>query len=241
MTASARGLFRATGKKPKPVAVRDLMGKIVKADALEREKDEFYPTPPEPTRALLAAELNRLRDFDVIWEPSCGDGAMLREMRTLGLITFGSDLVNRGCHATIKSFYDFTPECVPPGVAIVTNPPFDQCGWGNGKARWLYHALDTLDVEYMALLLNWSWPGAGGLGPFWHKHPPARVYLMRWKIDFTGQGAPPMLNAWFVWDKKRVGETALRMLDRVDARQGHLFAAGEAPQMVATPDRADTI
>jgi hypothetical protein len=28
---------------------------------------------------------------------------------------------------------------------------------------------------------------------------------MRWKIDFTGQGAPPMLNGWFVWDKATPG------------------------------------
>ncbi len=52
----------------------------------------------------------------------------------------------------------------------------------------------------------------------------ARTYLMRWKIDFTGQGAPPMLNGWFVWDKKHKGETVLRMLDRKDARQAELFA-----------------
>jgi len=221
MTASARGLFRATGKTPKPVAVRNLLGDIVKADALEREPDEFYPTPPEPTRAFLAAEIGRLREFDGIWEPACGDGAMIREMHAVGLTTFASDLIQRGGAAeTVKSFYDFK---IPVFSAIVTNPPFDQCGWGNGKARWLYHALDTLDVEYMALLLNWNWPGAGGLGPFWAKHTPARVYLMRWKIDFTRQGAPPIQNGWFVWDRRHVGETVLRMLDRVDLRQGALF------------------
>ncbi|MCB1470477.1 MAG: hypothetical protein KDK08_25750, partial [Rhizobiaceae bacterium] len=72
--------------------------------------------------------------------------------------------------------------------------------------------------------LNWSWPGAGGLGPFWSKYPPARVYLMRWKIDFTGQGAPPMLNAWFVWDGSSAEKgTRLLMLDRKDARQGELL------------------
>jgi hypothetical protein len=70
--------------------------------------------------------------------------------------------------------------------------------------------------------MNWGFPGAGGLAPFWAKYPPARVYLMRWKIDFTGQGAPPMLNGWFIWDKKHEGETVLRMLDRKDARQGEL-------------------
>lgn len=216
---SARGLFRATGKKSKPVAIRDLEGNIVKADVLEREKDDFYPTPPEPTRAFLHAEIDRLRDFGTIWEPAAGDGAMVREMETLGLTVRASDLVDRGCDADIRSFYDFP---VAPSAAIVTNPPFAECGWGNGKARWLKHALGTLDIEYMALLMNWSWPGAGGLAPFYAAHPPARVYLMRWKIDFTGQGAPPMLNGWFVWDREWKGETVLRMLDRRDARQGEL-------------------
>lgn len=222
-TPSARGLFRATGHKSKPVAVRNLMGEIVKADALEREPADFYPTPPEPTRALLSAEIGRLNDFATIWEPACGDGAMIREMQAVGLDVFGSDLVDRGCGAVIQSFYQFK-HYSRPSRAIVTNPPFGECGWGNGKARWLYHALDELQIEYMALLLNWSWPGAGGLGPFWAEHQPSRVYLMRWKIDFTGQGAPPMLNAWFVWDAEYRGETVLRMLDRSDARQSEMFA-----------------
>lgn len=219
---SARGLFRATGKKSKPVAVRLLDGSYSKSDALEREEDDFYPTPPEPTRALLHAEIGRLREFGHIWEPAAGDGAMVREMETLGLTVGASDLVDRGCGAFICDFYHFR-EAQAISKAIVTNPPFSECGWGNGKARWLKHALDVLKVEYMALLMNWGWPGAGGLGPFYAAHPPARVYLMRWKIDFTGQGAPPMLNAWFVWDRQHVGETVLRMLDRKDARQGDMF------------------
>lgn len=219
---SARGLFRATGKKSKPVAVRNLLGEYEKIDALEREAQDFYPTQPEPTRALLAAEMGRINEFGLIWEPACGDGAMIREMKAVGLDVIGSDLVDRGCGAIIQDFYGFAR---PAARAIVTNPPFAECGWGNGRARWLYHALDTLGVEYMALLMNWSFPGAGGLAPFWAKHPPARVYLMRWKIDFTGQGAPPMLNGWFIWDRQHHGETVLRMLDRADARQSEMFEA----------------
>lgn len=218
MTASARGLFRATGKASKPVLTL-LDGEIVKVDALEREKDDFYPTPPEPTRAFLHAEIDQLRSYGTIWEPAAGDGAMVREMQSVGLTVVASDMVDRGCGADIQSFYDYD---TAPATAIVTNPPFQECGWGNGKARWLYHALDALDVDYMALLMNWSFPGAGGLAPFWAKYPPARVYLMRWKIDFTGQGAPPMLNGWFVWERRWKGETVLRMLDRKDARQGEL-------------------
>lgn len=225
MTASARGLFRATGKKSKPIPAVMLDGTYAIVDQLEREKDEFYPTPAEPIRALLHAEIERLRDFETVWDGSAGDGALVREMESVGLKVIGSDLVDRGAGFEIKSFYDFKSA---PSKCSVQNPPFDQCGWGNGRARWLYHALETLELDYMALLMNWGWPGAGGLASFWAKYPPARVYLMRWKIDFTGQGAPPMLNGWFVWDSEHQGETVLRMLDRKDARQGELFGGKEA-------------
>lgn len=217
---SARGLFRATGKKSKPVPVKLLDGTYSKIDALEREENEFYPTPIEPIRAVIHAELDRLKEFPVIWGPACGTGVIGNELRAHGIGTYDSDLIDRGCGAEIKDFYDFKEA---PAPAILENPPFAECGWGNGKARWLYHALDTLGVEYMGLLMNWGFPGAGGLAPFWAKYPPARVYLMRWKIDFTGQGAPPMLNGWFIWDNKHEGETVLRMLDRKDARQGEMF------------------
>lgn len=216
---SARGLFRATGKKSKPVSVKMLDGTYTKVDALEREENEFYPTPIDPIRAIIYAELDRLKDFPLIWGPACGTGVIGAELRAHGIGTVDSDLIDRGCGAEIKDFYDFEHALAP---AILENPPFAECGWGNGKARWLYHALDVLGVEYMGLLMNWGFPGAGGLAPFWAKHPPARVYLMRWKIDFTGQGAPPMLNGWFIWDKKHKGETVLRMLDRKDARQGEM-------------------
>lgn len=216
--ASARGLFRATGKASKPVPVRLLDGSYEKADSLEREKDDFYPTPPEPTRALLDAELGRLRDFDVIWEPAAGDGAMVREMEAVGLTVVASDLIDRGCGAAIRSFYEWRPDDVPS--CIVTNPPFAEC---NREPGWVRHALETLNAEYMALLLPLNWLGAASRAALWAQFPPARVYLMRWRIDFTGQGAPPMLNAWFVWDRKHQGETVLRMLDRKDARQGQLF------------------
>ena len=47
MTASAKGLFRATGNKSRPT-VRMLDGELQRVDdALEREADDFYPTPPD--------------------------------------------------------------------------------------------------------------------------------------------------------------------------------------------------
>ena len=220
--ASARGLFHATGKTSRPVQVRHDDGSYGKADALERKEDDFYPTPPEPIRSLIHAEGARLRRFKRIWDGSVGDGALTREMEAAGLETFGSDLVDRGVGAEIKSFYDYT-RATRPSEATIQNPPFQECSWGHGKARWMIHALEVLELEYMALLLPWQFPGAAGMAAFWAAHPPARVYLMRWRIDFTGQGASPMLNAWWIWDAEHQGDTALYMLDQIDTRQPALF------------------
>lgn len=45
-----------------------------------RIPNEFYPTPPEATRALLSVEA-----FDgPIWEPACGEGAITRELIAAG-------------------------------------------------------------------------------------------------------------------------------------------------------------
>lgn len=208
---SARGLFRATGKEAHPVLVGIQDGEGVWADAPEREKDDFYPTPPEPTRAILSYETERLKSFGTLWEPAAGDGAMVREMQACGLAVIASDLIDRGAGAEIRSFYDYA---AAPAPAILTNPPFAECNSG----RWITHALDVLGVQYMALLLPFNWPGAESRAGLWAKHKPARVYLMRWRVDFTGKGAPPMLNAWFVWDGKAT-QTELLMMDRKDARQ----------------------
>ena len=222
MSQSARALFRATGKKAKPKQVRLFDGSYSKAAIVEREKDEFYPTPPHPTQSLLYREQSRLKDFDAIWEPACGDGAMMREISAAGFSCMGSDLVDRGCGAEIVNFFDVREA---HAKAIITNPPYNLVNARDGKGRWIWHALDVLNIEYMALLLNWSWAGAAGNASLWAAHPPSSVYLMRWKIDFTGEGSPPMLHGWFCWDRKHTGECQLLMMDRVDGRQGALFGA----------------
>lgn len=223
MTASARGLFRATGKRKKPVAVR-LDGEIVKTADVAREKDDFYPTgQPDAIRALFSRDGERIRACGSVWENAVGAGALAREIEAEGLPCIGSDLVDRGWPGTIvQSFYDFTEA---PARAIVTNPPYDQINARDGRGRWLRHTLDMPGWDYCALLLSWDWPAAraNGLGALLDTQPFSYCYLLRWKLDFTGQGSPPQRNAWFVWDKDWVGEPAFRWLDRVDARQGVLL------------------
>jgi hypothetical protein len=219
--ASARGLFRATGKAAKPVSAELLGDRAAREDGgLPREADDFYPTPPAPTRAFIAAEFNRLHQADYIWEPAAGDGAMLRELNAAGLRCNFSDLVDRGCGALLKDWFAFT-RVTRLGDAVVTNPPFAPC---NADPGWVRHGMEVLGLDYMALLLPLGWPSASGRAALWRDWPPKRVYVMRWRIDWTGRGASPVTNAWFVWDRRGMpGATQLLMLDRADADRGQLF------------------
>ena len=57
-----------------------------------REDNDFYPTPPDMTRALLNVETFPR----VIHEPACGDGAMAHELGNAGYNVVATDLIDRG-------------------------------------------------------------------------------------------------------------------------------------------------
>ena len=111
--------------------------------------------------------------------------------------------------------------------AIITNPPFCEINARDGHGRWLRHTLDMPGWDYLALLLSWDWPAAraNGLGALLDAHPFSYCYLLRWKLDFTGEGSPPQRNAWFVFDRLDTArvEPGFRWLDRLDPRQGALL------------------
>ncbi|NBU58329.1 MAG: hypothetical protein EBS23_00835 [Betaproteobacteria bacterium] len=78
--------------------------------------NEFYPTPPEATRALLSVE-----HFDGdIWEPACGDGRIAKVLERHGHPVVATDLYPYGYGAT---GVDFLREREPRAKHIVTNPP----------------------------------------------------------------------------------------------------------------------
>ncbi|MGP9790674.1 hypothetical protein [Roseinatronobacter sp. NSM] len=233
MTQSAKSLFRAMKPKAKNTAPSfdiDLPDQRRPVEA--RRKDDFYRTgQPEAIRALLHADGDRIRELAPVWEPACGDGAMVREIRAFGIACSASDLIDRGCPDSWTADY-FT--CYRSrGGAIITNPPYDQINARDGHGRWLRHALNMPDWRYMALLLSWDWPAArkNGLGELLDENPFSYCYLLRFKIDFTGQGSPPQRNAWFIFDRddprswsgaRGLPEPGFRLLNRNDYRQGVL-------------------
>lgn len=99
---------------------------------LSERGNDLYETPPVAVHALLCVEpLPK-----VVWEPACGSGKIVTELRTAGHTVFASDLVDYGCPES-QSHVDFLMErSVPPGVeAVITNPPFKLAG------KFVSHAL----------------------------------------------------------------------------------------------------
>lgn len=231
MGKAASRIFRATGHAPKAVAELGEDGQWIKTTEPKRREHDFNATPPEPIRALLYAELVRLLDLGgMVWEASAGDGALVREMQAVGLRVYSTDLIDRGFPLNEqRDYYDFRDW--PFGSSLTTkrvtvqNPPFKEASSGDGDGRWIKHTREILKADYAAMLLPLAWPGPAGQTRIWDIDPPARVYLMRWKIDFTGEGSPPTYHCWYVWDGvTKLGDTRFLMLDKsMDARQVELF------------------
>lgn len=169
-----------------------------------REPFDFYPTPPEGTRALLSVET-----FDgPIWEPAAGDGAIARVLSKAGYHVTSTDLVDRG-YGT--GGINFLTETAPRAKHIVTNPPY-----GRGLAdHFIRHAL-RLTRETggsVAMLLDL----AGLAHPIRHglyvSNPPANVYLLD-ELICQPAGQSRLTNAelrfaWLVWKPNHQGRPAL--------------------------------
>lgn len=178
----------------------------------ERQQDDFYPTPPELTDALLAVE-----SFDgLIWEPACGDGALAKRLVDAGHRVIGSDLVDRGYGEARR---DFLMEGLPPGVAhVVTNPPFKL-----GEQFWRHACAIT--PGKVAFLARLTWLEGLERAAMFRRHPPARVWVVPWRAKMqrgrlaTAADSGGMLAwCWYVRDPSHSGPPTLGWCP--DTREG---------------------
>lgn len=163
---------------------------------------DFYPTPPEATQALLHAERDHL--FGPVWEPCGRGGAILRELRTFGYETVGTDLV--ADPAEDVSTLDLMSCIAALAPNVVTNPPFN-------LAAPMISRLLALGVGYIAFLLKATFFHAEKRRALFESNPPARIYALTWRPDFTGGGGPTMDCSWFVWQRGSFG-TQYRLLSK---------------------------
>ncbi|MEQ1710937.1 MAG: hypothetical protein ABL908_06000 [Hyphomicrobium sp.] len=179
-----------------------------------RAKFEYYPTPPQGTRALLSVE-----HFDgSIWEPACGEGHISKVLAKAGYEVVSTDLIPRGYG---QGDVNFLRETEARGKHIVTNPPY---GRGLGDA----FVLKALELAAMtggkvAMLLNLASLCHPTRHAFWTEHPPAVLYGLDELVCWP-EGRPELARSttashryvWAVWKPGRAGPTAFGWLRTAD-------------------------
>src|SRR5689334_232324 len=106
--------------------------------------DDLYETPEVAVTALMKVE----KLPEVIWEPACGPGSIVRVLRGGGHKVYATDLVDYGCPDS-ETGQDFLMEQHPSFYigAIVTNPPFKLAG------EFVAHAMN-IGVPKIVMLLR---------------------------------------------------------------------------------------
>ena len=188
-------LFTGSGTVAAPLAVRG---------------DDLYETPPVAVRALLSVEAVP----STVWEPACGPGSIVRELRKFKRTVIATDLVEYGCEDS-QSRRDFLMELnAPLGCsAIVTNPPFK-----NAEA-FAAKACDLVPESYMLLRLAFleglRWRQRGLSKNL------ARVWVFAPRLPFMHRGGyngqktsnSGMPLAWFIWRHDHKGPPQIDWLN----------------------------
>lgn len=172
----------------------------VAIDKENREKDDFYSTPPEGTRALLAVE----KFEGPIWEPACGEGHISKVLIESGYEVISSDLVERGYG---ESRVDFLMEWTPRAPNIITNPPF------KNSTSFIKKAL-SLSTGKIALLMRLQALEGAERAAVYRESPLARVHVFSRRLTLLKNGNPidstgMMAIAWFVFEHGYMGKPTL--------------------------------
>lgn len=161
--------------------------------AADRNKTDFYETPPEVTKALL--DFLEQRDFlipgqSVIWEPACGAGKMAKVLEGRGYQTVSTDLYEYGYGEAGVDFMSNTRAC----DWIITNPPFSHA------AKFIARAFD-LGKPCAILVKSQFWHAKRRI-ELYRRNPPSYVLPLTWRPDFlygAKSGSPTMEIIWTVW------------------------------------------
>lgn len=181
-------------------------------DHENREKDDFYPTWPGATAALLSVET-----FDgPIWECAAGEGDMSNVLSDAGYEVISTDLVDRGFG---EPRIDFLMEWTARAPNVVTNPPFV-------LAREFVDKALSLTTGKVAMFLRLAFLEGLKRGEWLPTTPLARVWIMsrrvpmqRGRISELGDGHGVIAFAWFVWDHAHTGPATLGWLDWLESSE----------------------
>lgn len=163
----------------------------------DRAAHDFYKTPPEGTRRLLAVE-----SFPgTVWDGSCGDGAIGRELEAAGSRVVSTDLVDYGYGQAGCDFLTYRPRF--RFDHIVMNPPFTHVL--EFAERALEHSPDKV-----AILARLLWLEGKAMRAMAERTGLARVWVFSGRIQipkasYRIPGKGMVAYAWYVWERGHRG------------------------------------
>lgn len=154
----------------------------------DRRDLDYYPSPPEVTRALM--DFICIPEGSLIREPACGEGYMSRVIEGYGHNVIGTD-IQFG-----DNYFDTTLE--QKVDAIITNPPFKHA------EDFIKKAIGEADIVAMVLKSQY-WHAKKRLKLF-REHKPTYILPLTWRPDFLfnepGKGGNSTMEVlWTVWIK----------------------------------------
>jgi hypothetical protein len=180
--------------------------------SLAERGDDHYTTPAGVTGALLQAEL--LPKY--VWDPCCGTGAIVTELRAAGHEVIASDLVDYEIPITPPSYcrVDFLLERQAPSgcEGIVCNPPYKLA------PQFVRHALAL--VPFTAMLLRLAFLESTSRTDILEGGQLARVLVFRRRLpmmhrrNWAGKRAGSgICFAWFIWKRDWCGNPQIKRID----------------------------
>lgn len=157
-------------------------------------QEDYHPTPECAARALLKHDLVPFHR-GVIWEPSCGDGAISKVLLDSGRDVESTDLFDHGFGEAGVDFLETNASPQPAG--IITNPPYSIA------EKFIRHALEN--APYVAMLLQLQFLGSSGRHQLWSELRPSRVWVFSRPLPFWKDGVwkrGSFTHMWAVWDGK---------------------------------------
>lgn len=174
-----------------------------KAAARAERGLDFYASPYAALPPLLLAEGRKLPR--VLWEPACGNGALVLPLRNRRFTVRATDIVDRGCPDA--GLLDFLTATESFAGGILTNPPFD--GSAGGIEAFVERAVDL--APYVAIFARLAWFESEGRHHWWRRVGLTRIVKIADRLPMMhreGYEGPKLSNAgqcfgWFIFEPER--------------------------------------
>jgi hypothetical protein len=189
----------------------------------EREKTDYYVTPPDCIKQFLSEWFTDLQNEDsdipdrpdkILWFDPCAGGDEKHGMSYADTLKelFGVEAVTLDIRddsrAKIKADYlTYTGE--QTADVIISNPPFMHA------EQFIRKALrDVNGNGYVVMLLRLNFLGSKARRQFFNEHMPERIYVHHRRMSFTDDGKTDSIEyAHFVWKRgTQLSETKLKII-----------------------------